>query len=86
MRPASCPIGAHGRPIRPYPAARARRTLGGVLELITGVALGMIVTGFLTIAAYDRGFHDATYRPTKWGAEISARRRARRSHDRRAAG
>lgn len=86
MRPAFCPIGARGHSIRPYPAARVRRRLVGVLELITGVALGMIVAGFLAIAAYERGFRDAMYRRTEWRAEISARRHARRSVVRRAAG
>lgn len=86
MRPAFCPIGAHGHSIRPYPAARVRRRLGGVLELIIGVALGTIVMGFLAIAAYERGFGDATYRRTEWRAELSARRRAHRSLVRRAAG
>ena len=51
----------------------------GVIELIIGVALGTIVTGFVAIGSYERGVHDATYRGAAWRAELRARRSAERS-------
>ncbi|MDP9265864.1 MAG: hypothetical protein M3O91_07095 [Chloroflexota bacterium] len=44
--------------------------------LIAGVALGLIVIGFLAIAAYDRGFKDAMDRRKVWRAELVARQEA----------
>ena len=44
--------------------------------LVAGLALGLIVVGFLAIAAYDRGFRDATYRRKEWRAELVARQDA----------
>ena len=50
-----------------------------MIELVIGIALGTIVTGFLAIGSYERGVHDATYRGAAWRAELQARRRAERS-------
>ncbi len=44
--------------------------------LIAGVALGMLVIGFLAIGAYDRGFKDAMDRRKAWRAELVARQDA----------
>lgn len=46
--------------------------------LMTGLALGLIVTGFLAIAAYQRGHADAQGRRKHWRAEIVARQAAAR--------
>jgi hypothetical protein len=48
-----------------------------VLGAIAGVALGMIVIGFLAVDAYDRGYEDAMRRRKVWQAELVARRAAR---------
>ncbi len=42
--------------------------------LLLGVALGMIVVGFLAIGAYERGFDEALERRRAWRAELVARR------------
>lgn len=50
-----------------------------VLGLVIGVAMGVIVVGFLAIAAYQRGYQDALGRRPEWRAELVARRAAARS-------
>jgi predicted membrane chloride channel (bestrophin family) len=47
--------------------------------LIVGLALGMIVIGFLAVAAYQRGFEDASGKRRVWRAELVARRAAVRT-------
>lgn len=47
-----------------------------VLGLVIGVAMGVIVVGFLAIAAYQRGYQDALGRRPEWRAELVARRAA----------
>ncbi|MFN2521455.1 MAG: hypothetical protein ABR525_10475 [Candidatus Limnocylindria bacterium] len=44
--------------------------------LIAGVALGLIIIGFLAIAAYDHGYKDAMDRRKAWRAELVARQEA----------
>lgn len=41
--------------------------------LFLGVALGMLVLGFLATNAYGRGYDDATLRRREWRAELLAR-------------
>ncbi|HEX9268352.1 MAG TPA: hypothetical protein VF998_00790 [Candidatus Limnocylindria bacterium] len=41
--------------------------------LIVGVALGMVVIGFMAIRAYDRGYDDALERRQAWRTELLAR-------------
>ena len=41
--------------------------------LMAGVAIGMIIVGFLAIGAYDRGFADALERRKAWRTELVAR-------------
>jgi len=40
---------------------------------MAGVALGMIIVGFLAIGAYDRGYTDALERRKAWRGELIAR-------------
>ncbi len=47
--------------------------------LILGLALGLVIVGFLAIAAYQRGFEEATGRRRVWRAELVARREAVRA-------
>lgn len=47
-----------------------------VLGLMVGLALGLIVIGFLAIAAYKRGYEDAFGRRKQWRAELVARQAA----------
>jgi hypothetical protein len=47
-----------------------------VLGLMVGLALGLIVIGFLAIAAYQRGYEDAFGRRKQWRAELVARQTA----------
>lgn len=47
-----------------------------VLGLMVGLALGLIVIGFLAIAAYQRGYEDAFGRRKQWRAELVARQAA----------
>lgn len=42
--------------------------------LVIGLALGLIVIGFLAIAAYERGFDEAVGKRKHWRAELVARR------------
>jgi hypothetical protein len=46
------------------------------LGLMVGLALGLIVIGFLAIAAYQRGYDDAIGRRKMWRAELVARQAA----------
>ncbi len=41
--------------------------------LIIGVALGVVIVGFLAIGAYERGFSEALHRRKAWRAELVAR-------------
>ncbi len=43
------------------------------IGLMAGMALGMIIVGFLAIGAYDRGFTDALQRRKAWRTELVAR-------------
>lgn len=45
-----------------------------VAGLLVGVALGVMVVGFLAINAYNRGYEDAFGRRKAWRAELTARR------------
>lgn len=45
-----------------------------VAGLLVGVAMGVMVVGFLAINAYNRGYEDAFGRRRFWRAEITARR------------
>ncbi len=47
--------------------------------LILGLALGLVIVGFLAIAAYQRGFADAAGQRRVWRAELVARKEAVRS-------
>jgi hypothetical protein len=47
--------------------------------LIVGLALGLVIVGFLAIAAYDRGFDEAAGKRKVWRAELVARRAAVRA-------
>lgn len=44
--------------------------------LVVGLALGLIVIGFLAIAAYERGYDEAVGKRKEWRAELVARRTA----------
>lgn len=46
------------------------------MGLMVGLALGLIVIGFLAIAAYQRGYEDAFGRRKQWRAELVARQAA----------
>lgn len=47
-----------------------------VVGLLLGVALGLVVVGFLAVGAYDRGFNEALLRRRAWRAELVARQSA----------
>ncbi len=47
-----------------------------VVGLLVGVALGLVVVGFLAVGAYDRGFDEALLRRKAWSAELVARQAA----------
>jgi hypothetical protein len=47
--------------------------------LIVGLALGVIIVGFLAIAAYQQGFDEAKGTRKQWRAELLARRAAVRA-------
>lgn len=47
-----------------------------VIGLLLGVALGLVVVGFLAVGAYDRGFNEALLRRKAWRAELVARQSA----------
>jgi len=40
------------------------------IGLMAGIALGMIIVGFLAIGAYDRGFTEALERRKAWRTEL----------------
>jgi hypothetical protein len=44
------------------------------LSFVAGLALGTIVTGFLAIGSFNRGFDSV--RRTEWSRELAARKRA----------
>ena len=46
--------------------------------LIIGLALGLIIIGFLAIAAYQKGYEEAIGKRRMWRAELVARRTAAR--------
>lgn len=46
------------------------------LGLIAGVALGVLVVGFLAVGAYNKGFGDAMERRQAWRTELVARQNA----------
>jgi hypothetical protein len=43
------------------------------IGLMAGLALGMIIVGFLAIGAYDRGYSEALERRKAWRTELVAR-------------
>ena len=43
------------------------------IGLMAGVAVGMIIVGFLAIGAYGRGYTDALERRKAWRTELVAR-------------
>jgi hypothetical protein len=49
------------------------------MGLMLGIALGLIVIGFLAVAAYQRGYEDAFGRRRQWRAELVARQGAARA-------
>jgi hypothetical protein len=46
------------------------------MGLMVGLALGLIVIGFLAVAAYQRGYEDAFGRRKQWRTELVARQAA----------
>jgi hypothetical protein len=47
-----------------------------IVGFVAGLALGLIIIGFLAIAAYERGADEATAKRKYWRAELVARRTA----------
>jgi hypothetical protein len=47
--------------------------------LLAGVALGMILMGFLAIGTYQRGYEEGYFRRRPWRGELAARRQAVRN-------
>ena len=43
------------------------------IGIMAGIALGMIIVGFLAIGAYDRGYSEALERRKAWRTELVAR-------------
>jgi len=43
------------------------------IGLMAGIALGMIIVGFLAIGAYERGYSEALERRKAWRTELVAR-------------
>ncbi len=43
------------------------------LGLMVGVAVGLVVVGFLAIGAYGRGYDEALERRKAWRGELQAR-------------
>lgn len=41
--------------------------------LMAGIALGVLIVGFLAVGAYNRGYDDAFFRRKDWRAELVAR-------------
>jgi len=60
------------------------------LGLMAGVALGVLVVGFLAVGAYNKGFDEAMERKRAWRTELVARQnvavRAMRTQPARRAG
>lgn len=54
------------------PAAYCQRVLD--ISFVAGLALGTIVTGFLAIGSFNRGFDSV--RRTEWSRELAARKQA----------
>ncbi len=48
--------------------------------LLVGLALGLIIIGFLAVAAYQRGYEEAVGKRRSWRAELVARRAAVRAY------
>jgi hypothetical protein len=46
---------------------------------VIGLALGLIVIGFLAVAAYQKGYEEAVGKRKTWRAELVARRVAARA-------
>lgn len=44
------------------------------LGIMAGVALGVLVVGFLAVGAYNKGFSDAMERRKAWRTELVARK------------
>jgi TRAP-type C4-dicarboxylate transport system permease large subunit len=47
--------------------------------IVVGLALGLVIVGFLAIAAYQRGYDEAFGRRKEWRAELVARKAAVRN-------
>jgi hypothetical protein len=47
-----------------------------VAGFVAGVAVGMIVIGFVAVGAWEHGFEEAFRRRKAWRAELVARRTA----------
>jgi hypothetical protein len=47
--------------------------------ILAGVALGMILMGFLAMGTYQRGFEEGYFRRKPWRGELAARRQAVRN-------
>jgi len=47
--------------------------------LVVGLALGLIIIGFLAVAAYQKGYEEALGKRRTWRAELVARRAAVRT-------
>jgi hypothetical protein len=47
-----------------------------IVGLVLGLALGLIIIGFLAVAAYERGYDEAVGKRKQWRAELVARRTA----------
>ncbi len=49
------------------------------IGLFLGVALAVVVLGFLAVNAYQRGYEDADTGRRRWRAELAARQAAARA-------
>lgn len=47
------------------------------IGLVAGAAVGSLVMAFLSVAAYQRGYADATMRREAWRSELRARHAVR---------
>ena len=47
--------------------------------LLAGIALGMILMGFLAIGTYQRGYEEGYFRRKPWRGELAARRQGTRN-------
>jgi hypothetical protein len=57
----------------PLARERGNTVLIFAIGLMAGIALGMIIVGFLAIGAYDRGYSEALERRKAWRTELVAR-------------